>query len=100
MTIPMPAQEIVDATVARLSGALRTRTVKPSLRWVLLPGPLFPGRVQATGIAAETRATATTSPVAPPRSPARPGPASAAAVKVRASSRLACGSRDPATAGS
>src|SRR3954453_2566160 len=32
----MPAHEIVDAHVARLSGALRTRTVKPSLRQVVV----------------------------------------------------------------
>ncbi|WIY07011.1 hypothetical protein QRX60_25310 [Amycolatopsis mongoliensis] len=100
MTMPMPAQEIVDASVARLSGALRTRTVKPSLRWVRFFGFVLPGRVHATGTAAATRATAAASPAGPPRNPASPGPASAAAVNVSASKRLAFGSFGPATAGS
>ncbi|UOX85036.1 hypothetical protein MUY14_24860 [Amycolatopsis sp. FBCC-B4732] len=99
MTMPIPAQERVEAAVARLSAALRTRTVKPSLRWVVaFPG--FSGSAHATGTATPTMATATTSPAGPPSSPASPGPASAAAVKVRASSRLARGSAGPATAGS
>src|SRR3954453_4799464 len=55
----MPAQEIVDATVARLSGALHTRTLKPSLRLVFF-GFRF-GRAHAGGTAAATRPTATTS---------------------------------------
>nr|WP_285483466.1 hypothetical protein [Amycolatopsis sp. NBRC 101858] len=99
MTIPMPAQEIVDASVARLSGALRTRTVKPSRRRVLAVGR-FPGRRRASGTAAATRTTAVARPGEPPRSPASPGPARAAAVNVSASSRLACWSFGPATAGS
>ncbi|WP_329049903.1 hypothetical protein OG738_43740 [Amycolatopsis sp. NBC_01488] len=99
MTIPIPAQEIVDAMVARLSGALRTRTVKPSLSPVLVVG-FRRGRVHATGTAVATSATAATSPAGPPRSPASPGPASAAAVNVSASSRLACWVFGPATAGS
>ncbi|WP_230862399.1 hypothetical protein [Amycolatopsis camponoti] len=99
MTMPMPAQDVADASVARLSGALRTRTVKPSLRRGAVPGR-FAGRDQATGTAAATRATATPSPSGPPRSPASPGPARAAAVNVSASSRLALGSFGPATAGS
>ncbi|WP_439378164.1 hypothetical protein [Amycolatopsis lexingtonensis] len=60
----------------------------------------LPGRDHATGTAAATSATAATSPAGPPSSPASPGPASAAAVKVSASSRLARGSPAPATAGS
>ncbi|WP_350310641.1 hypothetical protein [Amycolatopsis sp. RTGN1] len=99
MTIPMPVQEIVDAQVARLSGALRTRTAKPSRRRVLVVRS-FPGRRQARGTAAATRTTAVARPSEPPRSPASPGPARAAAVNVSASSRLACGSFGPATAGS
>ncbi|WP_410672713.1 hypothetical protein [Amycolatopsis sp. cmx-4-68] len=99
MTMPIPAQEIVDAPVARLSGALRRRTLKPSLSRVAGAGR-FPGRGHATGTAAATRATATPSPAGPPRSPASPGPARAAAVNVRASKRLAFGSCGPATAGS
>ncbi|MEU8639061.1 hypothetical protein AB0C38_43295 [Amycolatopsis sp. NPDC048633] len=100
MTMPMPAQEIVDASVARRSAALRTRTVKPSLRWVLFFGFGFLGRVHATGTAAATRTTATPSPAGPPRSPASPGPARAAAVNVSASRRLAFWTSGPATAGS
>ncbi|MEV6625092.1 hypothetical protein AB0M83_47660 [Amycolatopsis sp. NPDC051106] len=99
MTIPMPAQESVDAHVARLSGALRTRTVKPSLRRVLVVRRLR-GRAHATGTAAATRTTAVASPAGPPRSPATPGPARAAAVNVSASRRLAFWSCGPATAGS
>ncbi|WP_254897226.1 hypothetical protein [Amycolatopsis sp. Hca4] len=98
MTIPMPAHEIVEATVARRSGTLRTRTPKPSRRR-LFRGDRF-GRNHATGIAAATRPTATTSPAGPPRSPASPGPVRAAAVKVMASNRLAAVSAGPATAGS
>ncbi|MEV4054375.1 hypothetical protein AB0J55_24530 [Amycolatopsis sp. NPDC049688] len=96
--MPIPVQEIVEATVARRSGPLRTRTRKPSRRR-LLRGFRF-GRDHATGIATATSATATTIPVAPPSSPARPGPASAAAVNVIASKRLACGNAGPATPGS
>ncbi|MEU4251480.1 hypothetical protein AB0F15_29110 [Amycolatopsis sp. NPDC026612] len=98
MTIPIPLQEIVEATVARLSGALRTSTRKPSVRRVF--AGVLPGRDHATGTAAATRTTATTSPAGPPSSPARPGPARAAAVNVMASRRLAFGSPGPATAGS
>nr|WP_229902741.1 hypothetical protein [Amycolatopsis bullii] len=99
MTMPTPAQEIVDAAVARRSGTLRTRTRKPSLRRAFF-GVRF-GRAHATGIAAATRPAATTSPAEPPSSPARPGPASAAAVNVMASKRLAFGNRSgPATEGS
>ncbi|MEV6442392.1 hypothetical protein [Amycolatopsis sp. NPDC051716] len=98
MTMPIPAQEIAEAAVARRSGALRTRTLKPSLRRAF-PGDRF-GSDHATGIAAATRPTATTSPAGPPRSPARPGPASAAAVNVMASRRPAFGRAGPATAGS
>ncbi|WP_235190913.1 hypothetical protein [Amycolatopsis rifamycinica] len=98
MTMPMPAQEIVEATVARLSGALRTSTRKPSLRRVFA-GCRF-GSDHAIGRAVATRPTATTSPVGPPRSPASPGPARAAAVNVMASRRLAFGRAGPATAGS
>ncbi|WP_039911583.1 hypothetical protein, partial [Amycolatopsis vancoresmycina] len=64
--MPMPAQEIVEATVARRSGTLRTKTPKPSLRLVLR-GFRF-GRNHATGTAAATAATATASPAGPPRS--------------------------------
>ncbi|MGV9363640.1 hypothetical protein [Amycolatopsis sp. NPDC003731] len=98
MTMPIPVQEIVEATVARRSGALRTRTRKPSLRRDFL-GVRF-GRNHATGIATATMPTAATRPAEPPRSPASPGPARAAAVNVMASSRLAFGSAGPATAGS
>ncbi|MGW3959784.1 hypothetical protein ACWED2_08165 [Amycolatopsis sp. NPDC005003] len=96
--MPIPVQEIVEATVARRSGPLRTRTRKPSRRRLCRGGRF--GRNHATGIAAATKPTATTSPVGPPRSPARPGPASAAAVNVMASKRLARGNAGPATAGS
>ncbi|MFC5689851.1 hypothetical protein [Amycolatopsis mediterranei] len=96
--MPIPAQETVEAAVARRSGALRTRTLKPSLRRVFT-GDRF-GSDHATGTAAATRPTATTRPAGPPRSPARPGPASAAAVNVIASRRLAFGRAAPATAGS
>nr|WP_208613298.1 hypothetical protein [Amycolatopsis tolypomycina] len=99
MTMPMPAQETVEATVACRSGTLRTSTRKPSLRRVFV-GVRF-GRNHATGIAAATMPTATTSPAGPPSSPASPGPASAAAVNVMASKRLARGSSSgPVTAGS
>ncbi|WP_233225860.1 hypothetical protein [Amycolatopsis sp. CA-126428] len=98
MTMPIPAQENVEAAVACRSGALRTRTLKPSLRRVF-PGDRF-GRDHATGTAAVTRPTAATSPAGPPRSPASPGPASAAAVNVMASRRPAFGRAGPATAGS
>nr|WP_206792416.1 hypothetical protein [Amycolatopsis sp. MtRt-6] len=97
--MPMPAQEIVEATVACRRGALRTSTRKPSLRRVFR-GFRF-GRNHATGMAAATRPTATTRPAEPPSSPASPGPASAAAVNVMASKRLARGScSGPVTAGS
>ncbi|WP_410568789.1 hypothetical protein [Amycolatopsis sp. cmx-4-61] len=96
--MPIPVQEIVEATVARRSGALRTSTPNPSLSRVFF-GLRF-GSIDATGTAAATRTTAVTSPAGPPSSPARPGPASAAAVNVMASKRLARGSAGPATAGS
>ncbi|WP_233223636.1 hypothetical protein [Amycolatopsis sp. CA-128772] len=98
MTMPIPAHEIAEAPVARLSGALRTRTRKPSLRRVFFGSRL--GSVHATGAATATIPTAATSPAGPPRSPASPGPARAAAVNVMASKRLAVGSAGPATAGS
>ncbi|WP_410588541.1 hypothetical protein [Amycolatopsis sp. lyj-23] len=96
--MPMLVQEIVEATVARRSGALRIRTRKLSLSRVGFGSRR--GSTHASGTAAATIPTATTSPAAPPRSPARPGPASAAAVNVMASKRLARGSPGPATAGS
>ncbi|MGW5745268.1 hypothetical protein [Amycolatopsis sp. NPDC003861] len=98
MTVPIPAQEIVEATVARRSGALRTRTRRPSLRRDFFG--VRSGRSHATGIAAATMPTATTRPAGPPSSPASPGPARAAAVNVMASSRLAFGNAGPATVGS
>ncbi|WIV56973.1 hypothetical protein QP939_50870 [Amycolatopsis nalaikhensis] len=100
MTMPMPAHEIVEATVARRSGTLRTRTVNPSLRRAFVVGRGRLGENHAAGRATATRATATVSPAGPPSSPASPGPASAAAVKVMASRRLAVASFGPATAGS
>ncbi|WP_158641291.1 hypothetical protein [Amycolatopsis eburnea] len=99
MTAPIPAQESVDAIVARRSGTFFASTAKPSLRCVFALRR-FPGRDHATGTAAATSATAATSPAGPPSRPASPGPASAAAVKVRASNRLALGRPVPATAGS
>jgi hypothetical protein len=56
--MPMPAQESVEATVARLSGALRTSTVKPSLSRVFFAGRGRFGSVQATGTATATGPTA------------------------------------------